>query len=74
MFLLEGYSRRASNYSERIILFDLTHMMNIDDLMTIIVETPRLDSRYSLEEELIELIYMNPQIILCLIVDWFDSC
>ena len=73
MFLLEGYSRRASNYSERIILFDLTHMINIADLMVIYVETPRIDSGYSLEEKLIELIYMNPQIVLCLIVDWVDS-
>ena len=55
-----GYSRRTSNYPERIALFDLTHMMSMADPVTISVETPRIDSECSLEKEFIELICMNP--------------
>ena len=55
-----GYSRRISNYSERITLFNLAHAMSITDLVTISVETPRIDSRCSLEKEFTELICMNP--------------
>ena len=54
-----GYSRRTSNYSERITLFDLTHMMSMADLVAISVETSRIDRGYSLEKEFIELICMN---------------
>ena len=53
------YSRRTSNYPERIALSYLTHMMSIDYLVAIGVETPRIDSGYSLEKEFIELICMN---------------
>ena len=55
-----GYLRRTSNYTERIILSDLTHMMSMADLVAISVETPRIDSGCSLEKESIELICMNP--------------
>ena len=55
-----GYLRRTSNYSERIALSDLTHMMSMVDPMAIGVETPRIDSGCSLEKEFTELIYMNP--------------
>ena len=34
----------TSNYLERIILFDLTHMMSIVDFMTIDKETLKIDS------------------------------
>ena len=51
-----GYLRRTSNYPERIILFDLIHMMSMTDLVAINVERLRIDSRCSLEKELIELI------------------
>ena len=39
------------NYPERIILYDLTHMMSMVDLVAIGVEILRIDSRYSLEKE-----------------------
>ena len=55
-----GYSRRTSNYPERITLSDLTHMMSMADLVAIGVETPRIDSGCSLEKEFTELIRMNP--------------
>ena len=55
-----GYSRRRSNYLERITLFDLTHMMSMVDPLAIGVETPRIDSGCSLEKEFTELIRMNP--------------
>ena len=54
-----GYSRRTSNYSERIALFNLTHMMSMTDLVAVGVETPRIDRGYSLEKEFIELICIN---------------
>ena len=55
-----GYSRRTSNYPERITLFDLTNMMSTPDRVAIGVETPRIDSGCSLEKEFTELIRMNP--------------
>ena len=55
-----GYSRGTSNYPERIVLFDPTHMMSMADLIAIGVETLRIDSGCSLEKEFIELICMNP--------------
>ena len=55
-----GYSRRTSNYQERIILYNLTHMMSMTDLIALGVETLRIDSGCSLEKEFTELIYMNP--------------
>ena len=54
------YSRRTSNYPERIALSDLTHMISTVDPVAIGVETPRIDSRCSLEKEFTELICMNP--------------
>ena len=54
-----GYSRKTSNYLEKIILFDLTHMMSMDNHVAIDVETSRIDSRSSLEKEFIELIRIN---------------
>ena len=55
-----GYSRRTSNYLERIALSDLTHMMSLVDPVAIGVETPRIYSGCSLEKEFTELIRMNP--------------
>ena len=54
------YSRRTSNYLERISLFDLTRMMSMVDPVAIGVETQMIDSGCSLEKEFIELILMNP--------------
>ena len=55
-----GYSRRTSNYPERIILSNLTHMMSMTDPIAIGMEMLRIDSGCSLEKEFIELIRMNP--------------
>ena len=54
-----GYLIRASNYSERITLFDLNHMMTMVDDIAINVETPRIDSGYLLKKEFIKLICIN---------------
>ena len=43
------YSRGTSNYSERITLSNLTHLMSIADLVAIGVETLRIDNGRSLE-------------------------
>ena len=55
-----GYSRRTSNYPERITLYNLTHMMSMVDPIAIGVETLRIDSGCSLEKEFTELIRTNP--------------
>ena len=52
--------RGKSNYPERIILYHSTHMMSMIGLVTIDVETLRIDSSCSLEKEFTELIRMNP--------------
>ena len=54
-----GYSRRTSNYLERITLSNLTHMMSIVDPIAIDVETLRINSGCYLEKEFTELIRMN---------------
>ena len=38
----KDYLKRTSNYSERIIFFYPTYMMNVADLMAIGMETPRM--------------------------------
>ena len=58
-----GYSRGTSNYLERIKLSDPTHMMSVDDIVAIGVETLRIYSECYLEKEFIELIYMNPLMV-----------
>ena len=55
-----GYTKKTSNYSERIVLSTPTHMMSIVDLIAIIAETPKIDSGFSLDKEFSKLIYMNP--------------
>ena len=55
-----GYSRRTSNYLERITLSDPSHMMSMADPIAIGVETLRIDSGCSLEKEFTELIRINP--------------
>ena len=69
-----GYSRRTSHYLERITLSDLSHMMNMIDLVTIGIETLRIDIGCSLEKEFIEVIHMNPSMALNLIVNQVYSC
>ena len=55
-----GYSRRTSNYPERISLSNPTHMISMVDPIAMSVETVRIDNGYSLEKEFNELICMNP--------------
>ena len=54
-----GYSIKTSNYPERIVLSNPTHMMTMDDPIAIGVETLRIDSRCSLEKEFTELTRIN---------------
>ena len=69
-----GYLIRTSNYPERIALSNSTHMMSMANPIAICVETLRIDSGCSLEKEFIELIRMNPLIVLYLTVNQVDSC
>ena len=55
-----GYLRRTSNYLKKIVLSNPTHMMSMADHIAIGVETLRIDSGCSLENEFTELISMNP--------------
>ena len=55
-----GYSRRTSNYPERITLSNTTHMMSMTNPIAIGVETLKIDSGCSLEKNFTELIPMNP--------------
>ena len=55
-----GYSRRTSNYPQRITLSNPTHMMSMADPIAIGVETLRIDSGCSLEKKFTELIRMHP--------------
>ena len=55
-----GYSRRTSNYPERITPSNPSHMMSMADPIATGVETLRIDSGFSLEKEFTELIRMNP--------------
>ena len=55
-----GYSKRTSNYPERIALSNQTHMMSMIDPIAIGVGTPRIGNRCSLEKKFTELVCMNP--------------
>ena len=68
------YSRRISNYLQRITLSDLTHMMSIIDLININIETLRIDSESFLEKVFNELICINFLMVLYLIINQVDSC
>ena len=61
-----GYSRRT--------LSNPSHMMSMSDPIAIGVETLRIDSGCSLEKELIELIHMNPLMVLDLTINQVYSC
>ena len=54
------YSRRTSNYLERITLSNPSHMMSMNDPIAIGVETLRIDTGCYLEKEFTELIRVNP--------------
>ena len=59
-FIFVRYSRRTSNYPERITLSNPTHMMSMTNPIAIGVETLTIDSGCSLEKEFTESIRMNP--------------
>ena len=69
-----GYSRKTSNYPERITLYNPSHMMSMADPIAIGVESLRIDSRCSLEKEFTKLIRMNPLMVLYLTINQVDSC
>ena len=54
-----GYSRKTSNYPERITLFNSTHIISMVDHIAIGVEILMIDSVCSLEKEFTEFIHMN---------------
>ena len=54
------YLRRTSNYLERLIIFDVAHMISIAYLVAIRVERPRIGIGCSLKKEFTEVIHMNP--------------
>ena len=62
------------NYLERMTLSNMNHTINITDLIDIGVETLRIDNGCSLKKKFTELIYMNPRMVLYLIVNQVDSC
>ena len=53
------YLRGTSNYPEKIVLSNSTHIMSMTDLVAIDVKTLRIDSGCSLEKEFTELIRIN---------------
>ena len=59
-----GYLTRILNYPERVTLYDPTHVMSMVDSTIIGVETPRIDSWCSLEKNFIELICINPLMVI----------
>ena len=65
---------RTSNYLERVLLYNLTHMMSIVDCVAIGEETLKIDSGCSLEKEFIELIRMNPGILIMCNCQHVNSC
>ena len=58
------YSIRISNDLNRIVLSDPTHMMSIANHVSIGVETPKIDSKCSLEKEFTKLIRRNSLMII----------
>ena len=62
------------NYPKRITLSDLSHIMSMIDLVSIDVETQRIDSGCSLEKGFTKLIHMNPLIVLYLSVNQVVPC
>ena len=59
-----GYSRRSSNYLERVVMYNSTHMMNMTDLLAIAVEILMIDIGCSLDKYFTELICTNPLMVL----------
>ena len=63
IFIFLEYLRRTSNYTKRITPSDWTHMRHMNDLVAIGIETPRIDSPFSLKKEFTKLIRMNPYML-----------
>ena len=55
-----GNSRRISNYQKRITLYDPTFMMSMVELVTISVESLKINSECPLKKDFTELIRINP--------------
>ena len=51
-----GYLRKTSNYQERIILFDLTHIVSMNNPVAINLEKLMIDIWCSLEKEFTDVI------------------
>ena len=49
-------------------------MMSIANHVAIVIETPMINSGWSLEKEFTKLICMNPLMVLCQSVNHVDSC
>ena len=59
----------TSNYLERMTMSDSNHIINMIDPLVVLIGTPRIDSRCSLEKEFIQLISMNPFMVLNLTIN-----
>ena len=69
-----GYSRRKSNYLERITISHPTDMMRMADPVAIDLEIVTLDSGCFLEKEFTKLIRMNPWMILYQTINQVALC
>ena len=69
-----GYLRRTSNHPERITLSNPTHSVSMTNPLAIGVETSKIYSGCSLEQEFIKYIHMNPWVVFYLIVKQVDPC
>ena len=54
-----GYLKRTLNYPKILVLSGLTHMRSLSDVVSISVETIRIDSGCYLEKDFTELISMK---------------
>ena len=48
-----GYSRKILSYPEKVILYNLTYMMSMTNLVAISIEIVEIDNRCSLDKEFI---------------------
>ena len=56
------------------ILYDLTHMMSMVDIVAIHMDTLMIDSGYSMKKELIKRIHLNPEMVVYLTINQVDLC
>ena len=62
-----GYLIQTSNYLQRI--FDLAHEISMVDHLAISVETPRIHNGWFCKKWFIELIHMNPKMVLYITIN-----